>query len=141
MNEATITLLIAILGVPVGLITYFCTKLWLEPYFEYKKLKAKINADLFYFANAIEIDITDKESILYKRYLDRCETFRKYAANLLALYPQLPLWYKIHDFESDEHQNKAIKSMLVYANSDDAFLVRAAAQEISGLLKLPTITF
>jgi hypothetical protein len=139
MSDLLVKLLPSLVGVPLGLLSYYFIKLWMEPYFEYEKLRAKINADLFYFANAIEIDMTDKESLLYKKYIERCDTFRRYAADLLALYPLLPAWHRTQNWEVDEHPEKAIGPLLKYANAPFADWVREAEQEISALLKLPKI--
>jgi len=139
MEDSTIKLIIAVLGVPLGLLTYYFTKLWMEPYFEYEKLKAKINADFVYFANAIEIDMKNTECFLYEKYLERCDSFRRYASDLLALYPLLPSWHRIHNWESEENPQKAVGELLKYANSPLADRVRDAEAQIRTLLKLPTI--
>lgn len=140
MPDLLVKIIPSLIGVPLGLISYFFIKLWLEPYFEYEKLRARIKADLFYFSNAVEIDLADKESLLYKKYLERCDAFRRYAADLMALYPLLPAWHRTQNWEVDEHPEKAIGQLLQYANAPSANLVREAEREISVLLKLSTIT-
>ncbi|WP_224981300.1 hypothetical protein [Geomonas agri] len=139
MEDSTVNSIIALLGVPIGVLTYYFNKLWMEPYFEYEKLRARINSDLLYYADAVEIDMKNTECLLYKKYGERMSAFHRHAADLLALYPLLPAWHRINYFETREYPDKAVGQLLRYAKHPDPFEAREAEKEIKGLLRLPTI--
>lgn len=139
VSDLFIKILPSFIGVPLGLFSYYITKLWFEPYFEYEKLRAKINSDLVYYDDAVEIDLNNKESLLYKKYGERMNAFHKHAADLLALYPLLPAWHRINYFETREYPEKAVSQLLLYAKHHDPSEIRKAQKELKELLRLSKI--
>jgi hypothetical protein len=80
-----------LLTIAFGAVGYLIATFWVRPILRYKDIKYGIAADLVYYANVIGLktDVglpTDEE-------LRRKDANRKRAAELEAIYYELPYWY------------------------------------------------
>lgn len=130
------TILPPLLAVPAGVIIYWLTKYWLEPVFNYRRVKANIASDLIYYDNAVEIPDCDG-SDLAKKHQEKADKFRRHSALLKAAYYQLPAWHSVKFTDSEEKPLEASKSLMGYSNSTTRELAESHTIEIKHYLKLP----
>lgn len=111
MEEFAITLLSIVAGGAGYLIVTF----WVRPILRYHDIKYEVAADLVFFANALDFSGTDGK--LRDDTLQRKESNRRHAAQLAAIYSDLPYWYQHWLTKRGEDLQKASRELIRLSNS------------------------
>lgn len=105
----------ALIGFVLGTTGYITMTFLIKPFWQYRKLKNKIVADLIFYENTIraqETDETRKEQIK-----ERIKTSKGHAAELLNCYNEnLPLWYKLLLDNRGESPIEASSDLMTLSN-------------------------
>lgn len=106
---------ITLLSVLAGGTGYLIVTFWVRPILRYRDIKYEVAADLVFFANALDLQKQDES--LRADTLQRQENNRRHAAQLVAIYPDLPRWYQWWLRKRDEAPRKASGELIGLSNS------------------------
>ena len=82
---------ILFLSIIAGAIGYLIITFWVRPILRYKDIKYQVASDLMFFQNTIGPDL---EGNIRKETLEGMKSNRRHAADLAAIYGDLPSWYQ-----------------------------------------------
>lgn len=106
---------ITLLSIGAGAIGYMIVTFWVQPILRYREIKYRVAADLVFFANAI--DLQKQNGSLREDTLQRKDSNRRCAAELKAIYSDLPFWYRLLLRKQKENPIEASKDLIGLSNS------------------------
>jgi hypothetical protein len=107
--------LIMLLSIGAGAVGYLVVTFWVQPILRYREIKYRLAADLVFFANALELQKQD--GTLRQDTLQRKDSNRRCAAELRAIYSDLPFWYRLLLEKRKENPVEASKDLIGLSNS------------------------
>jgi hypothetical protein len=135
MEQFWITLLI----IAAGGAGYLMVTFWVRPILRYRDIKYEVFADLVFFANALDLQRLD--GTLREDTLQRKEKNRRHAAQLAAIYSDLPYWYKCWLRKKKEDPQEASKELVGLSNSstwrDAEGFIKGVKEHLRLRLRLP----
>lgn len=111
MEEFWITLL----SIAAGSLGYLIVTFWVQPILRYREIKYRVAADLVFFANAL--DLQKQNGSFREDTLNRMKNNRRCAAELAAIFSDLPLWYRWLLCMRSENPLEASKNLIGLSNS------------------------
>jgi hypothetical protein len=105
----------ALIGFVLGTTGYITMTFLIKPFWQYRKLKNKIVADLIFYQNAITAQGTDKTG--KEQIKERIKTSKHHAAELSRCYDEsLPHWYKLVLNNRGESPIEACSDLMALSN-------------------------
>ncbi len=117
-----------------GALGYLSANFWFQPILRYRDIKNQVASDLVFYANALER--TTLQGKIRDDTLEREEANRRRAAELAAVYPALPYWYKWFLRSYMENPVAASAELLGLSNASNKHEALECVQNIKKLLKL-----
>jgi len=117
-----------------GALGYLSTTFWFQPILRYRDIKNHVASDLVFYANAVEL--ATLQGKMREDTLERTVSNRRRAADLSAVYPALPFWYKWLLRSRMENPIAASAELLGLANASNKDEATECVQNIKKLLKL-----
>ena len=108
---------ITLLSITAGAMGYLIITFWVRPILRYRDVKYQVASDLVFFANAIELQKLDGS--LREDTLARKEANRRCAADLAAIYGDLPCWYRGWLHRCKEDPRRASSELMGLSNESD----------------------
>lgn len=108
---------ITIFGIAAGGVGYLIATFWMRPILRYRDIKYQVASDLVFYANAIELQKQDGS--FREDTLQRKERNRRHAADLVAIYSDLPAWYQRCLLKRNENPQEASKDLIGLSNSSE----------------------
>ena len=124
-----------LLSVVFGALGYLITTFWVAPLIRYREAKHQIYSDLVFFANALGYQPRTEPHV--QRVLDRLDSNRRTASELLATANELPRLYKLLLRCRKEDPSRAASELLGLSNSVDEEVNLARIRRIEECLHLP----
>lgn len=121
---------ITILGITAGGLGYLIATFWVRPILRYRDIKHQVASDLVFYANAIELQ--KQNGSFREDTLQRKERNRRNAADLTAIYADLPSWYRRCLITRTEDPQKASKDLIGLSNSSNQ---EDAREYVAGIKK------
>jgi len=131
MDQVWITLL----SIAAGALGYLIATFWVRPILRYKDIKSQVASDLVFFANAIELQKLDGS--VREDTLQRKDANRKRAADLTAIYFELPGWYRLGLKWRKENPGEASSELIGLSNSSSRDEAKNYIQGVKNYLRLP----
>jgi len=125
---------ITLLSLAAGAVGYLAVTFWVRPILRYREIRYEVDADLVFYANAVELE--KKDGSIRQDTLDRKESNRRHAASLIAIYRQLPHWYLWRLEKTGENPQEAFRSLIALSNSSTWAEVTEHAEEVEKHLGL-----
>ena len=141
MKELWTTLLcmkefwITLFSIAAGAAGYFVVTFWVQPILRYRDIKYRVAADLVFFANALELQM--QNGIMRKDTLERKDKNRRCAAELKAIYPELPLWYRWLLRLKKENPTEGWKNLIGLSNSSKGAEAKDRIRDVKKNLRIP----
>jgi len=110
-------ILILILSLALGGCGYLITTFWMAPMLRYLQIRHSVTSDLVFFANVI--DSTNLNENLIIKHEKGTEVFRKHAAEMIASFSQLPIWYRVILWIKNENPIEASRNLIGLSNSNN----------------------
>jgi hypothetical protein len=123
---------VTLLSIAAGAVGYIVVTFWVQPILRYRDIKYQVAADLVFFANALELQ--KQNGKLRNDTLARQDNNRRCAAELKAICPQLPFWYRCKLRLKKENPTEGWKDLIGLSNSskrDEAQRIHQARKEKS----------
>lgn len=130
MNELGITFL----GLSFGALGYLVVTFWIAPIMRYREAKHVVLADLIFYANALEWKGSEVQKQLAS---DRMKANRKSAAELMAVWREVPWLYRCLLVWRKEDPARAASELLGLSNSAEEPQALARISAIEKSLRLP----
>ncbi len=130
--------LITLLGIGAGAVGYLAVTFWFQPILRYRETKFRIASDLVFFANAMELQKTDGS--IRADTLERKDSNRHCAAELNAIYPELPTWYQCWLKCRTESPAEASSELIRLSNVSSREEAHECVNAIRVALRLPRPT-
>lgn len=127
--------LITLLTIGAGMAGYLAVTFWFQPILRYRETKFQIASDLVFYANAIDIQKTD--GTIRTDTLERKDYNRHRAAELNAIYPALPTWYRRWLNWRNENTAEASSELIRLSNLSSRGETRECVKAIRTALRLP----
>jgi len=124
----------AIFSVAAGAVGYLLAIFWFQPVLHYRDVKSRIASDLVFYANAVELEKLD--GTLRADTLQRKESNRRCAAELTAIYAQLPFWYRKWLAYRDEDPKHATDELIRLSNTGEREEARECVLHVRTALHL-----
>jgi hypothetical protein len=131
MEEFWITLL----SIMAGAVGYLIATFWVRPILRYRDIKSQVASDLVCFANAIELQKLDGS--FREDTLQRKDANRRRAAELKAVYFELPHWYRLWLKCRGENLGEASSELIGLSNSSSRDEAKDYIQKVKDYLRLP----
>ena len=125
---------ITLLSIVAGAGGYVIVTFWVRPILRYKDIKYQIASDLIFFANSIELQKLDGS--LREDTLARKDANRRRAADLAAIYGDLPCWYRRWLQRRKEHPKHASSELIGLSNESDREEARARIENVKERLRM-----
>ena len=125
---------ITLLSIAAGAIGYLIATFWVRPILRYREIKYQAASDLVYFANAIELQKLDGS--LREDALSRMEANRRCAADLAAIYDDLPCWYRRWLHRCKEDPKQASSELIGLSNESDIKEAKGRIKNVKESLRL-----
>lgn len=126
---------ITLLSVMAGAIGYLIATFWVRPILRYRDIKSRVASDLVFFANAIELQKLDGS--FREDTLQRKDANSRCAADLQAIYFELPCWYRLWLKRRSENPGEASSALRGLSNSSCKDEAKDYIQEVKDNLRLP----
>lgn len=104
-----------LLSIVAGAAGYLAVTFWFQPILKYREIKARVAADLVFFANAL--DLWDQFGTLREGTVKRKENNRRCASEIEAIYSDLPGLYRWWLQQRNESPKQASIDLIELANS------------------------
>jgi hypothetical protein len=126
---------ITLLSIMAGAMGYLIATFWVRPILRYGEIKSQVASDLVFFANAIELQKLDgsfrEDTLLRKDANRRC------AADLKAIYFELPRWYRLWLKRRSENSGEASSELIGLSNSSSRDEAKDYIQKVKEHLRFP----
>lgn len=126
---------ITIFGIAAGGVGYLIATFWMRPILRYRDIKYQVASDLVFYANAIEMQKQDGS--FREDTLQRKERNRRHAADLAAIYSDLPAWYQYYLLKKNENPQEASRDLIGLSNSSELEDAKEYIVNIKKHLRLP----
>ena len=126
---------ITLLSIAAGALGYLIITFCVQPILRYRDIKSRVAADLVYFANALDLQKQNGE--LRNDTLDRKDKNRRCAAELKAIYPELPFWYRWWLQLKKENPLDGWKDLIGLSNSSTRDEAQAFIKDVKKNLHIP----
>ena len=124
-----------LLSIMAGAMGYLIATFWVRPILRYRDIKSQVASDLVFFANAIELQKLDGSC--REDTLQRKDANRRCAADLKAIYFELPGWYRLLLKWRSENPGEASSELIGLSNSSSRDEAKDCIQKVKGYLRLP----
>jgi hypothetical protein len=126
-----------LLSIAAGAAGYLIATFWFQPVLRYRDVKSQIASDLVFFANAVELQKTD--GTMRSDALERKDTNRRRAADLIAIYAQLPVWYRVWLARRPEDPREASQELIGLSNASGRDDAKQYVTNVQRALRLPAL--
>lgn len=107
---------ITVLSIAAGAVGYLFVTFWFQPILKYREIKFRVASELVLYANAIEVCSNGKHN---QRAMERKAANRRSAADLDAIYSNLPCLYRLYLKISKENPKDAATKLIELSNTSD----------------------
>lgn len=135
MSREGSDLLILVLGILAGGVSFLIVQLWMNPLLRYLDIKHQVTSDLVFYVNVINADGLNVE--MQQRHRARKEQNRKHAAEIRASYYRLPWWYKRYLEYRNENPVQASKALVGLSNTNEYDLGNRYTESLRKSLRIP----
>lgn len=135
MRSLEINLITALIGIVTGATGYWITTFWMQPILRYRIVRGQIHSQFIYYSQVINADGMNDE--LQKLYRERILTNRRSAAELSAVFLELPYWYILWLRKRGIHPEIAARHLIGYSNTPEFELANKFEDAIKRFLGLP----
>ena len=108
---------ILLLSLLAGGAGYLIANFWFRPILRYKTIKNQVASDLTFFQNTIGLH--EEDGTIKKETLEGMQGHRRHAADLLAIFGDLPSWYRRCLKKRNEDPRNAAHFLIGLSNEMD----------------------
>ncbi len=123
------------LGLLAGGMSYLVVNFWMQPLLRYLEIKHQVTSDFVFYANVIYPGGNEE---MQQRRADRQKSNRRHAAELLASYYRLPLWYRWYLKGKKEDPVKASTALIGLSNANEVVDAEPYIAQLKKELRIPS---